>query len=146
MFKHLSNYAKLMKQDKEGQGLVEYALILVLVAVVVVIILSQLGPSIGNIFSTVVVALNGEGNAVAGDICLGDVAPPTEYYLFAGGNTTINSPATYYTDSGCTSVGGTVPITVIHPSVSKPDADQICQDRHGSNANVNAPGDIWYCS
>ena len=40
-------------QNEEGQGLVEYALILVLVAVVVIVILSILGPQIGNVFSTI---------------------------------------------------------------------------------------------
>jgi pilus assembly protein Flp/PilA len=39
---------------EEGQGLVEYALILVLVAVVVIIILALLGPAIGNIFSNII--------------------------------------------------------------------------------------------
>jgi pilus assembly protein Flp/PilA len=39
---------------EEGQGLVEYALILVLVAVVVIVILTLLGPAIGNIFSNIV--------------------------------------------------------------------------------------------
>ncbi len=39
---------------EEGQGLVEYALILVLVAVVVIVILALLGPAIGNIFSNVI--------------------------------------------------------------------------------------------
>lgn len=39
---------------EEGQGLVEYALILVLVAVVVIVILAILGPSIGNVFSNIV--------------------------------------------------------------------------------------------
>jgi len=39
---------------EEGQGLVEYALILVLVAIVVIVILSILGPSIGNVFSNIV--------------------------------------------------------------------------------------------
>jgi len=38
---------------EEGQGLVEYALILVLVAIVVIAILAILGPQIGNIFSKV---------------------------------------------------------------------------------------------
>ena len=37
----------------EGQGLVEYSLILVLVAVVVVAVLGLLGPAVGNIFSVV---------------------------------------------------------------------------------------------
>jgi len=38
----------------EGQGLVEYALILVLVAIVVIVILAILGPVIGNVFSNIV--------------------------------------------------------------------------------------------
>jgi len=36
---------------EEGQGLVEYALTLVLVAIVVIAILMLLGPVIGNTFS-----------------------------------------------------------------------------------------------
>jgi pilus assembly protein Flp/PilA len=39
---------------EEGQGLVEYALILVLVALVVIVILALLGPTIGNTFSNIV--------------------------------------------------------------------------------------------
>jgi pilus assembly protein Flp/PilA len=39
---------------EEGQGLVEYALILVLVAIVVIAILLLLGPVVGNVFSNVV--------------------------------------------------------------------------------------------
>ena len=36
-----------------GQGLVEYALILVLVSVIVIAILTLLGPAIGNVFSAI---------------------------------------------------------------------------------------------
>ncbi|MGQ9516140.1 MAG: Flp family type IVb pilin [Anaerolineae bacterium] len=43
---------------EEGQGLVEYALILVLVAIVVIAILMVLGPTIGNVFSQIVTALS----------------------------------------------------------------------------------------
>ncbi len=39
--------------NEKGQGLVEYALILVLVAIVVIVILALLGPAIGNVFSTI---------------------------------------------------------------------------------------------
>jgi pilus assembly protein Flp/PilA len=39
---------------EEGQGLVEYALILVLVAIVVIAILLILGPVVGNVFSNIV--------------------------------------------------------------------------------------------
>jgi pilus assembly protein Flp/PilA len=44
-------------QQEKGQGLVEYALILVLVAIVVIAILLLLGPAIGNIFSQIVAKL-----------------------------------------------------------------------------------------
>ena len=44
---------------EEGQGLVEYALILVLVAIVVIAILALLGPQIANIFSKVTNGLGG---------------------------------------------------------------------------------------
>ena len=40
-----------------GQGLIEYSLILALVSVVVIIILSVLGPSVGNIFSSIVMSI-----------------------------------------------------------------------------------------
>ena len=43
---------------EEGQGLVEYALILVLIAIVVIIILTTLGGVIQNVFSKVVGGLN----------------------------------------------------------------------------------------
>lgn len=42
---------------EDGQGLVEYALILVLIAVVVIVILALLGPAIGNVFSNIVNAI-----------------------------------------------------------------------------------------
>ena len=38
---------------EKGQGLIEYALILVLIAVVVIIVLRLLGPQLGNIFSRI---------------------------------------------------------------------------------------------
>jgi len=43
---------------EDGQGLVEYALILVLVAIVVIAILAILGPQIGEVFSQIVDALS----------------------------------------------------------------------------------------
>lgn len=43
----------LFAPKEKGQGLVEYALILVLVAVVVIAILAILGPAIGKVFSQV---------------------------------------------------------------------------------------------
>ena len=43
----------LFAPKEKGQGLVEYALILVLIAVVVIAILVVLGPVIGNVFSDI---------------------------------------------------------------------------------------------
>jgi pilus assembly protein Flp/PilA len=44
----------LFAPKEKGQGLVEYALILVLVAVVVIAILALLGPAIANIFNNII--------------------------------------------------------------------------------------------
>jgi pilus assembly protein Flp/PilA len=49
----------LFAPKEKGQGLVEYALILVLVAIVVIAVLMLLGPIIGNVFSTINGSLSG---------------------------------------------------------------------------------------
>ena len=49
----------LFSPKEKGQGLVEYALILVLVAIVVIAALMVLGPIIGNVFSKVNSSLSG---------------------------------------------------------------------------------------
>jgi pilus assembly protein Flp/PilA len=43
----------LFAPKEKGQGLIEYALILVLIAVVVIVVLRLLGPQIGGIFSNI---------------------------------------------------------------------------------------------
>ena len=51
--------AKERIQDREeGQGMVEYALILVLIAVVVIVILSVVGKQVNNVFSNISIGLN----------------------------------------------------------------------------------------
>ncbi len=42
---------------RKGQGLVEYALILVLIAIVVIAVLALMGPQIGQIFSNIIAAI-----------------------------------------------------------------------------------------
>jgi pilus assembly protein Flp/PilA len=39
---------------EEGQGLLEYALILVLVVLIVIVLLAILGPKVGQMFSSVI--------------------------------------------------------------------------------------------
>jgi pilus assembly protein Flp/PilA len=41
---------------EEGQGLTEYGLVIILIAIVVFLVLILLGPTVGNLFSTVVEA------------------------------------------------------------------------------------------
>jgi pilus assembly protein Flp/PilA len=55
----LNCYVRLrsLSTRKEGQGMVEYALILVLVSIVVIVILFTMGRQIKNVFSNVVAAL-----------------------------------------------------------------------------------------
>jgi len=41
----------LYRPSEQGQGIVEYALLLAVVTIVVIVILYLLGPAIGNVFS-----------------------------------------------------------------------------------------------
>lgn len=43
---------------EEGQGLVEYALILVLIAIAVIVLLTLLGNTVKNVFSNIASALS----------------------------------------------------------------------------------------
>jgi pilus assembly protein Flp/PilA len=47
------------KYSRKGQGMAEYALILILVAVVVALILVVFGPTLGNTYSSIVSGLRG---------------------------------------------------------------------------------------
>ena len=75
-------------KKQKGQGLVEYALILVLVAVVVVAALSLLGPQINGVFSRINAALisgggGGSGGAGSGsnnDLIINFTCPTNQWY------------------------------------------------------------------
>jgi pilus assembly protein Flp/PilA len=45
--------ARKVHKDEEGQGMVEYALILVLIAIVVIVILQVVGKQVNNVFSNI---------------------------------------------------------------------------------------------
>jgi len=44
------------KRGVRGQGLVEYALILMLVAIIVIVVVALLGPGVGDLYSNIVAA------------------------------------------------------------------------------------------
>lgn len=46
-------YMLVYKKSELAQGLIEYALVLVLVSIVVFLALSYMGPSLGNLFSNI---------------------------------------------------------------------------------------------
>ncbi len=51
-------YVNLTTRDEEGQGMVEYGLIIALVAIVVIAALAILGPRIATLFNTAGNSLN----------------------------------------------------------------------------------------
>ncbi len=56
LYLRLKNFFEGLKE--EGQGLVEYALIIVLIAIVVIAALIILGPAIGNVFNGIADVVN----------------------------------------------------------------------------------------
>ena len=50
--------ARAREDAEEGQGMVEYALILVLIAIVVIVILTVVGRQVSNVFSNISSGLN----------------------------------------------------------------------------------------
>jgi pilus assembly protein Flp/PilA len=52
-FHRLANCSRRTIGDERGQGMVEYALILVLIAIVVIVILQVTGQQVNNVFSNV---------------------------------------------------------------------------------------------
>jgi pilus assembly protein Flp/PilA len=55
-------HLRIPKEDEEGQGLVEYALILVFVAVVIILLLTILGPGIRNVYQNIINAMQEASN------------------------------------------------------------------------------------
>ena len=55
-------------RNEQGQGLVEYALVLVLISIVVIAILALLGPQIGVVFSRIRCFVPG-ANTPAAELC-----------------------------------------------------------------------------
>ena len=54
---HMFSINCMRRTDEKGQGLVEYALILVLIAMAVLAALQLVGPAIGNIYSEIITKL-----------------------------------------------------------------------------------------
>lgn len=139
---------KFFKQSDEGQGLVEYALILVLVAVVVIVILSVLGPSVGNIFSDVVAALDGGGAVGAADeekseaACLWDGM--LAWYDFAEGVDILGPNIQNYNSNTCSTPLNThLGYSLRGSAFSEKDAEDFCTSKGGKG--FYKLQDIYWC-
>jgi pilus assembly protein Flp/PilA len=113
--------------NEEGQGLVEYALILVLVAIVVIAVLLQLGPVVSDVYAEVASALGysnitnvsaerlGNGNANDVDVTITVSTNTTVTIEDSQDATTLaNQPCTgscTYTLTGVGAQAGTVTVT-----------------------------------
>ena len=121
--------------QEKGQGLVEYALILVLVAIVVLGILTVLGPQVGDVYSRVVVALSfgngpitgvtavrtghGAGNDVAVSVTVSENTTVTIKDSQSGQTRTMSCNSTcHHTFTGVGHDGGTVTATAGGGSMS----------------------------
>lgn len=77
----------------KGQGLVEYAIIIALVAVVVIAIMIQMGPKVGNTFSTINLSLGADGVLDSEEPT---AVPSRDFVHVANEGGTINIPAGEY--------------------------------------------------
>lgn len=58
MLELILNTLRSLRDDESGQGLVEYALILVLIAIIVIAALTFLGGEVSTVFSNIASSLN----------------------------------------------------------------------------------------
>jgi pilus assembly protein Flp/PilA len=101
---------KIPKRE-EGQGLVEYALLLVLVAVIIIAILTVLGSQVMVVFARVMAGLNGQ--TVTG---VGTEAVVTSYDVTVTGTTSCSATVEDITfvglQNGAVLENGTVPMAI----------------------------------
>ena len=161
MFKSLSNISKVSNRE-EGQGLVEYALILVLVSVVVIVVLSMVGPGVGNIFSQVTTALNGSaaGETVENGGGCQPAGSGDPRYVLVDGNGGIPAGDRMFSDSDCTSNAGIIDFdsVKIAGGAGVSAAKSKCQAVFGKNLRYTGTGTpeenseiwggsgYWYCT
>lgn len=156
MFKQSSVFSRNINQRENGQGLVEYALILVLVSVAVIVVLSQVGPEVGNIFSTVVTAVNGDAGSQSDEENNNCVQTGDRRYIIVD-NGAIPAGSNYFLDSECTNQE---PYSIDFDSVKVAagagvtPATNACQSKFGKTLRVpNDPSSeiwagsgFWYCT
>ena len=155
MFKKLSNLSKASKQQEEGQGLVEYALILVLVSVVVVVVLSLVGPAVGNIFSQVVSVL--DGGDVPEDEGGCTKVPTMNWWVDVAAGGKIPAGSMQYIEATCTNqAGGGIDFDSVQVSAGAgvATATAACQSHFGKtlrfpnqpNSEIWSGSGFWYCT
>ena len=57
LYSHLVAWLSTLEREEEGQGLVEYALIIVLVSIAAIVTLTALGKKVSDVFAQITAAL-----------------------------------------------------------------------------------------
>ena len=57
LYSHLVAWLSTLEREEEGQGLVEYALIIVLVSIAAIVTLTALGTKVSDVFAQITAAL-----------------------------------------------------------------------------------------
>lgn len=144
---------KIYPKRQEGQGLVEYALILVLVSVVVIVILSQMGPAVGDIFSNITDVLRDgvvvSDNSESSDNNESCMPYNQNYYvLFPSGVDvigSIGSTETIYEDSDCTTVFADVHAAFVRAGITFSRAEELCESTGFLQVTGGAAGMAYQC-
>lgn len=123
---------------QRGQGLVEYALILVLVAVVVIAVLTLLGPQVGNVFSRVNAGL---GVATGGGGGGGAVVINASADIRTNSNVTVNVSVSENTTITLEDQVGGATKTVTCNGVCSPTFD--LGHTGGGTITITAPGGTY---
>jgi len=134
---------------EQGQGLVEYAMILVLIAVVIILILTALGSSVTLIYAQIVGGLNGQSISGSGteQIVVGATVSST---LAGPGscNVTLSDVTVVGLNDGAVVDGGTavaVPVTATGGSTTLNGTagnSGIVSNLSGSLSGVSCPGTV----
>jgi len=123
---------------EQGQGLVEYALILVIVSLMGFLLFTIAGEFISGTFRNVQYRIEGSE-------CLRDSNDPANYYYFFGEANVVPAPAIAYTNALCISSNGfTSPSAVVKGEFPQAQANQLCQSVGASTAVSD--GRLYFCN
>ena len=119
---------------KKGQGLVEYALILVLIAIVVIVILAALGTQVGVIFARISFALQNPGQTAGPPVSVASMSLNASASCMGGVCTGVRATAAVSLSDGVSA-----PVTIKFTNNSTGASTTVTGTSSG-NLGTGAPG------